>query len=110
MEQSILVMTNLPDTASATTLGRHLVAHKLAACVNLLPEVKSIYHWQGAVEEAGEVTMLIKSTHARYVDLETAIQALHPYDVPEIIVLEISGGFAPYLSWIEQETKKDVNV
>jgi periplasmic divalent cation tolerance protein len=110
MEQSILVMTNVPDTSVATALGHHLVENKLAACVNLLPGVQSIYRWQGTVEEASEVTILIKTTQARYVELEAAIQAVHPYQVPEIIALPMTGGFPSYLDWIVQETKKDVNV
>lgn len=110
MDQSILVMTNVPDASVAATLGRHLVEQKLAACVNSFPGVKSIYRWHGVIEEANEITMLIKSTQARYVELEAAILALHPYQVPEIIVMPIAGGFPPYLDWIVQETKKDVNV
>jgi periplasmic divalent cation tolerance protein len=110
MDQSLLVMTNVPDASVATVLARHLVANKLAACVNLLPGVQSIYRWQGAIEAANEITMIIKTTQARYLELETAIQTLHPYQVPEIIALPISGGFPPYLDWIAQETKKDVNV
>jgi periplasmic divalent cation tolerance protein len=110
MEQSILVMTNVPDASVALALGRHLVEQKLAACVNRLSGVRSVYRWQGAVEEADEVTLLIKTTQARYVELEAAIKTLHPYQVPEIIVLPIVGGLPSYLDWIGQETKKDVNV
>jgi periplasmic divalent cation tolerance protein len=108
-EQSILVMTNMPDAASAVALGRHLVEARLAACVNLFPIVQSVYRWQGAVEEAEEVPLIIKTTEARYGELEAAIKALHPYQVPEIIVLPIVGGYQPYLDWIAQETKKDVD-
>ena len=110
MEQSILVMTNMPDDAVATDMARRLVEQKLAACVNRLSGVRSIYRWQGVIEEANETTLLIKTTQKCYVELEAAIKALHPYEVPEIIVLPIVGGAQPYLDWIVQETKKDVNV
>ena len=110
MEQAILVITNLPDASVALSLSRHLVEKKLAACVNRLSGVRSIYRWQDTIEEADEVTLLIKTTQARYVELEAAIKMLHPYQVPEIIVLPITGGWPPYLGWIAQETKKDVNV
>lgn len=110
MEQSILVMTNVPDDAVAMDMARRLVKQNLAACVNRLPGVRSIYRWQGVVEEADEVTLFIKTTQKCYAELEAAIKALHPYQVPEIIVLPIVGGSQPYLDWIAHETKKDVNV
>ena len=110
MEQFILVITNLPDAASANSLAGHLVQQKLAACVNRLPGVRSIYRWQGEIEEADEVTLLIKTTQRCYGELETEIKNRHPYQVPEIIVMPIIGGSMPYLDWIAHETKKDVNV
>lgn len=110
MEQSVLVMTNVPDDAVALEMARQLVGQKLAACVNRVPGVRSIYRWQGVIEEADEVTLFIKTTQSRYVELEMAIKMLHPYQVPEIIVLPIAGGSQPYLEWIAQETQKDVNV
>jgi periplasmic divalent cation tolerance protein len=110
MEQALLVLTNVPDATTAAALGRLLVDQKLAACVSRLPGVQSIYRWQGAIEEADEVTVLIKTTQARYAELETAIKALHPYQLPEIIAVPIVEGLAGYLDWIVQETKKDVNV
>jgi periplasmic divalent cation tolerance protein len=109
MEQAILVLTNLPDAAIAKSVARRLVEQKLAACVNCLPGVQSIYRWQGVIEEASEVTLLIKSTKDRYAELEAAIKALHPYEVPEIVAFPIIAGLSGYLDWIAQETKKDVN-
>jgi periplasmic divalent cation tolerance protein len=110
MEQSILVMTNVPNSSVAARLGRHLVEQKLAACVNQLPGVKSVYRWQGEIEEADEVTLLIKTTQSRYTELEAAIKSLHPYDVPEVIALPIVAGLPSYLQWIVEETRKDQNV
>lgn len=110
MEQAVLVITNVPDASIALALGRQLVEQKLAACVSQLPSVRSIYRWQGAIEETNEITILIKTTQARYGELEATIKALHPHEVPEIIMLPIVRGLPSYLDWIEQETKKDVNV
>jgi periplasmic divalent cation tolerance protein len=103
-------MTNLPDLQSAQIMARMLVEQRLAACANCLPAVKSVYRWQGAVEEADEVTLLIKTAGSRYAELEAAIKGSHPYDVPEIVVVPLTGGLPAYLDWVVQETKKDSNV
>jgi periplasmic divalent cation tolerance protein len=110
MEQALLVMTNLADVASAQALARALVERRLAACVSLLPALQSIYRWNGAVEEAAEVTLLIKTTAARYAELEQAIRTLHPYELPEVIALPVSAGLPAYLGWIAQETRKEIDV
>src|SRR4051794_18983222 len=110
MQQAILILTNVPDEQTAHRIARMLVEQRLAACVNMLPGVRSVYQWQGAVEEAGEITLLIKTTQERYVELEAAINATHPYDVPEIIAIPIIDGLPAYIDWIVAETKKDVNV
>lgn len=110
MKSVLLVMTNLPDAASAENLARLLVANRLAACVNCLPGVRSIYRWHGAVEETSEVTLLIKTVAERYTELEAAIRQHHPYEVPEIIAIPPSTGWPPYLSWIVDETGKDTHV
>jgi periplasmic divalent cation tolerance protein len=108
MDQVILVMTNLPDAASAQALAHALVQDGLAACVNLLPGVQSVYRWQGKIERASEVTLTIKTTQARYQRIEQAILAAHPYDLPEIIAMPLTG-HAAYLHWIKQETAQDEN-
>lgn len=109
MEQVLLVMTNLPDMAAAKRLAHALVQSRLAACVNLLPGVQSIYRWQGQVEEAVEITLQIKTTPNRYHQLEQAILAVHPYALPEVIAIPVSYGHAPYLHWIAAETNQDKN-
>ena len=106
MDQAIVVLTNLPDEDSARALARRLVEQRLAACVNILPGVQSIYRWQGQLEEARETSLSIKTTASRYPELEAAIRAHHPYDVPEIVALPVTHGWHPYLEWIAGETDK----
>ena len=102
--ETLLVLTNCPDEATANALALALIEDRLAACVNILPRVQSIYRWQGAVESASEIPLLIKSTVGRYAELEAAIRARHPYDVPEIIALPITQGLPAYLNWVATET------
>ena len=104
--ETILVISTLPDREHAEKLAYSLVEQGLAACVNLLPGVNSVYRWQGKVESANETIVLIKTTMARYLDLEAAIKALHPYELPEIIAVPVSAGLPGYLQWVETETLK----
>ena len=99
-----LVLVNMPDPDSARTMAHLLVTQRLAACVNLLPGVTSVYRWNDAVECAEEVTLLIKTTAAAWPALERQVRQSHPYDVPEILQLPVSAGYAPYLSWVVSET------
>lgn len=108
VDKSLLVMTNMPDAVTAHTLARQLVESRLAACANIMPGVQSIYRWQGAIEEAAEVTLLIKTTERRYDELEAAIRAGHPYDLPEVIAVPVDYGSASYLNWVAEETQKDI--
>jgi periplasmic divalent cation tolerance protein len=101
-EDSILVLSTFPDADTARRIGATLVEEKLAACVNLLPQIESIYRWKEAVETSREVLALIKSTTWKYQLLEARILKLHPYEVPEIISLRIDAGHLPYLRWIDQ--------
>ena len=110
MEPILLVMTNVPDAACAEKLAHVVLERKLAACVNCLAGVKSFYRWQGAIEEASEISLMIKTTAARYVELQAAIKSLHPYQVPEIIAIPVTHGWEPYLGWIVEETKKEIHV
>lgn len=106
-EQVLLVMSNLPDRASARSLARAIVDAKLAACVNILPGVESVYRWQGAVEQADEVTLLVKTTRRLYAQLQQAIIAAHPYDLPEVIALPVADGLPAYLHWVAAETASE---
>ena len=107
MEQILLVLTNLPDTESARSLARVLVESRLAACVNLMPGVQSVYRWKGEIEQASEITLLIKTTQRHYAKLQQAIVSHHPYELPEVIALPISEGHTPYLHWVARETAAD---
>ncbi|BDB25750.1 divalent-cation tolerance protein CutA [Cupriavidus sp. P-10] len=100
----IVVITNTPDAETAARLSRAVLEARAAACVNRLAPVESQYWWQGALEQAQEWPLLIKTTRARYAALEAVIRQHHPYDVPEIIALPVTAGFAPYLAWVGSET------
>jgi periplasmic divalent cation tolerance protein len=100
----ILVLTNLPDQDSAKKLAEQLVGQRQAACVNILATCQSIYHWQGKTEITQEVPLLIKTTEERYAALEQTLRTLHPYELPEIIHVPITGGLPAYLNWVSEET------
>jgi periplasmic divalent cation tolerance protein len=102
--QTLLVITNCPDEESANTIALALVEERLAACVNILPRVQSIYRWKGTVESMTEIPLLIKSTAANYPALENAIRDRHPHEVPEIIALPVERGLPAYLDWVATET------
>ena len=102
--QTLLVLTNLPDQTSAQSMAESLVADHLAACVNILAPCRSVYRWQGRIEDAPEIPLLIKTTAARYAALEAAIRAGHPYELPEIIAVPIAHGLPEYLNWVASET------
>jgi len=110
MDQPLMILVNVPDEATAHHLARVLVEGRVAACVNILPGVRSVYRWQGKIEEATEVPLMIKTIQACYADVEVAVKAAHPYEVPEIIALPVVAGLPEYLGWIAMETKKDVDV
>ena len=101
---SLLVLTNLPDRPAAEALANALIEARLAACVNILAPCRSIYRWQGVVDTADEVPLLIKTTETRYTALEAAIRALHPYELPELIAIPITHGLPGYLTWLAAET------
>ena len=102
--ETLLVLTNCPDEEVANTIALAIVEARLAACVNILPRVQSIYRWQGRVESATEIPLFIKSTATSYPALESIIRQHHPYDVPEIIALPVTQGLPAYLNWVAAET------
>lgn len=94
-----LLLSSCPDEASATRIADALVAEGLAACVSLLPGVRSVYRWQGAIEHATETLLLIKSA-APVVQLGARLRALHPYELPELLAVEAASGLPAYLDWV----------
>lgn len=101
----ILVLTQVPDLPLAKRIAHLLLEEGLAACVNLAPPALSMYRWQGAIEGAEEVGLRIKSTQDRQAAVIARLQALHPYDVPEILVVPVVDGLPAYLDWVVAETR-----
>ena len=100
------MLTTVPDEGVAETLARTLVEEGLAACVNVIPGMRSIYRWEGALQDDSEVMLVIKSQRKRSQALAARIKDLHPYELPEVLVLPVSGGSVPYLDWIATETRE----
>lgn len=102
--QPLLVYCTCPDHDTALRIAQALVERQLAACVNLVPDLTSVYRWQGQTETVREVLLLIKTRQSVYPALEAALLTLHPYELPEIIAVPIETGLPAYLSWIETAT------
>lgn len=96
-----LVFTTCPDAATSETIARSLVEDQLAACVNVLPSMRSIYRWRGQTESAEEQLLIVKIRVRDYPTVEQRIVALHPYELPEVVAIPIAAGLAGYLAWIE---------
>jgi len=105
-DQFVIVLTTLPVEGDVETLAAQLVDERLAACVNILPAMRSVYRWKNAVERADERQLVIKTSRARVTELEARLRALHPYDVPEFVVLPVDSGSADYLSWLAENTTR----
>ena len=103
-DEAILVLTQMPDHAAAHALALALLERRLAACVSIGAPVESLYHWHGKIETGQEVPVAIKTRRARYGDVEAAVRAGHPYELPEIIAVPIVHGLERYLDWIAAET------
>ena len=103
-DAAILVMTQLPDRDGARALARALLEGRLAACVTVGPPVESMYHWRGKIETANEHTLLIKTRAELYERVETLIRRAHPYELPEVVAVPFTYGYAPYFDWIAAET------
>lgn len=101
MEQFRIVLTTASSRDEAKRIAKALIEERLAACVNLVGGVESIYRWQGEVEEAAEVLLLIKTNVEKLEALETAVRRLHSYEVPEFLIFEVNGGSAAYLKWLD---------
>jgi periplasmic divalent cation tolerance protein len=102
----LIVLCSCPDQECAERIANHLVENRLAACVNISSQVKSVYRWQGEIETAEEYVLSIKTSASSYDELELAILSLHPYELPEIVAIPVVTGLQNYLGWINQCTTK----
>ncbi len=103
----LVVFSTFPDEASARAAAGKLVEDGAAACVSILPGLTSVYRWQGKIEEASEVLLLIKTTRDAYPRLESGLKACHPYELPEILAVGAEVGLPDYLQWVAQATARD---
>ena len=104
----IAVLSTAPDVATASQIGATLVEERLAACVNVVEGVSSIYRWKGAVQRDREVLMVVKTTSNAIERLRSRLVELHPYEVPEVLALAVADGHLPYLEWVRAEVDADV--
>ncbi len=102
---TLITLCTCPSQTVAEEIASTLVEQGVAACINIIPAITSIYKWQGRLEKEGEALMLIKTDRSRYSDLEQALTTLHPYELPEIIAVPVEQGLAGYLNWVTQCTK-----
>jgi len=102
----LICHSSCPDLASARALARVLVDERLAACVQIVPGVESVYRWQGRVEQAREYLLLAKTSKARWPCLRERLLQLHPYEIPELLALDVGDGGAAYLDWVRNESAK----
>lgn len=103
-DAALLILTQMPDHASAHALARALVEERLAACVSVGAPVESLYHWRGEIETAQEVPVVIKTRAGRYPAVEAAILTRHPYELPEILAVPLQHGLERYFDWIRAES------
>jgi periplasmic divalent cation tolerance protein len=104
---AVVVLVTAGNREEAGRIGTALVTERLAACVNLIGPIRSIYRWQGSIEEAEEWQLVVKARVADLSALEARVKALHSYEVPEILALPVYGGSAAYLAWLDEATKRD---
>src|SRR5437660_4643394 len=105
MTDAIVVFVTAANADEARRIANHLVESKLAACVQILPEIESVYRWHGEVKREKEILLLAKSVASRFAEVESKVRALHSYETPEIIALRITDSSAPYLEWLIAELK-----
>jgi periplasmic divalent cation tolerance protein len=103
-DTKLIVFTTFPDPDSALKTARQIITNRLAACVNILPQITSVYEWENTVEIQQEHMLILKTSQHRFASLEQEIRRFHPYELPEIIATPISHGSKDYLDWIESQT------
>ncbi len=104
-QEVVILLTTFPNSEIAGQIGTRWVESQLAACVNLLPGVESIYRWEGTTEVSGEILAIVKTTRGRLPDLEASLRTLHPYELPECLVLSPAEGSADYLEWVRRGSR-----
>ncbi len=102
---AVVVLITAPDEEAAARIGRALVTEGLAACVNIVKGVRSIYRWKGEINDDAEALMLVKTTAGGFDRLERFVRKAHPYETPEIIAIPVTDGSKPYLDWLEENTR-----
>lgn len=101
-EGTLVVLVTAASTSEAATIGRTLVEERLAACVSVVPAVRSLFRWEGRLQEADEALLVVKTRRERYEALEARVRALHSYSVPEVLALPVESGFSGYLTWVRE--------
>ncbi len=104
MSHYILCLVTIDDAEKAAEIARNLVQNRIAACANIIPEIRSIYQWKGEICDDAEKLLLIKTTRDKYEALESTVKRLHPYEVPEVVAFDIDSGLSDYLKWIDDCT------
>jgi periplasmic divalent cation tolerance protein len=102
MPEAFIIFSTFADADTARQAARTLVEERLVACANIVPQVESIYRWQGKIESSAEVLVIFKTTRERYPAFEQRLRSLHPYEVPEIVALDIAAGLPAYLAWVAE--------
>jgi len=106
MNSICMVFCTCPDEQVAEKLAARLLKQRLAACVNIIPDIRSIYRWNGEINRDSEALMVIKTAVEEYEALESCLREHHPYDVPEVVCLPVQAGLPEYLAWVAKETRK----
>ncbi len=105
MTEVVAVLVTVPEAGKAADLARALVEERLAACGNVVPGIRSIYRWEGRVQDEGEALLVLKTARRRFPELLARVRALHPYEVPEILAIPVEEGNRAYLDWVDESTR-----
>ncbi|HVF23316.1 MAG TPA: divalent-cation tolerance protein CutA [Pyrinomonadaceae bacterium] len=109
-DDPIVVFLTAASGEEATRLADLLIGAHLAACVQILPEMESVYRWQGQIERQSEILLIVKTTAGKFAELETEVRALHSYETPEIVAVPIVAGSQPYLDWVSESVKPQLGM
>lgn len=105
---AIIVFMTAPNTDEASRIAELVVQNKLAACVQILPEMQSVYQWKGQIERQPEILIIAKTVNSKFAELETQVRAVHSYETPEIVAAPITNGSTPYLEWLSASVGSNV--